>query len=492
MRLRNYLLGILGVLLLGGCASSVNSLNSLNLLQNSFADGKSKKEKSVKEADSFGGKDYLTLYKKYKESNISDDLLKNYEAGMLGYLVKEYEDSVKFYDNAEKLIKKYDEEVLSSKLLSNVGSVLTNDAFMDYRPKIYEKILVNTYKGIDFIALKKARDARVEFNRALVRQDRAKEFFKKEIEKERREINRENREKLKDKKVKDSFSIDSIVKNKKTTDPIEKEYSNLFRFKAYRDFINPFTSYIAGIYFLNVRDYAKATDLLKETYGMIKGLDEGAKYVLRDFKLARSMKRSLRSRKRHYTWVVFLNGLGPIKEEIKIDVPLFLFSNDVLYTGIALPKLKMRSRAYKSLRVRNSKRRGVLTKRITSMDRIVKSEFKKRFPTIMTRALTRTVVQTLIQKKAGDKLENHFGTLGFLAKGVMAATQYALNRADTRMWKSIPKEFQVARVKTTRRLRIEAGGREIFSLKTNPKKNYIVFVTIPTKEAKPVVTYQSF
>jgi hypothetical protein len=82
--------------------------------------------------------------------------------------------------------------------------------------------------------------------------------------------------------------------------------------------------------------------------------------------------------------------------------------------------------------------------------------------------------------------------LGFLAKGVMAATQYALNRADTRMWKSIPKEFQVARVKTTKRLRIEAGGREIFSLKTNPKKNYIVFVTIPTKEAKPVVTYQSF
>ncbi len=475
---------------LSGCTASLNSLqSSFQNTNSSSKDGVSKKDSFDK---LFAEGDYESLYDLYKDQNISGDLLKSYEAGNISYFVKKYEDSIKFYDYAEDLIKKYDEEVLASKVLSNVGSLLTNDTFMDYRPKIYEKILVNTYKGIDFISLKDKVNARVEFNRALVRQNRAKEFFEKEIQKEKKEIEKENQEKLKDKKVKDNFSVSSIVNNKKTTDPIEKEYSNLFRFKAYKDFINPFTTYMAGIYFLNVKDYRKATDLLKESYGMIKGLDDGYRYVLKDFKLARSMKRSLKSRRRHYTWVIFFNGQAPIKEEIKIDVPLFIFSSDVLYSGIALPKLKMRDKAFDYLVVKNGKRGGIRTKRVASMDRIIKTEFKKRFPMIMTRALTRTVVQTIIQKKAGDKLESHFGTLGFLAKGAMAVAQYALNHADTRMWKSLPKEFQVARVRTTRMLKIKAGGKEIFSLKTNPRKNYLVFVTIPTKKSKPTISYQSF
>ena len=47
--------------------------------------------------------------------------------------------------------KKYDKEVMASKILANIGATLTNDTFMDYRPKIYEKILSRrTWAGSEY------------------------------------------------------------------------------------------------------------------------------------------------------------------------------------------------------------------------------------------------------------------------------------------------------------------------------------------------------
>ena len=464
-----------------GCGTSIKNLSNL---------GKSSKFQETKSAKT--KKEYKKLYQQYKEENKTNDLLWDYEVGIISYYSDAFKDSVFYFDEAEKLIKKYDEEVLANKVLSNVGGILSNDTFMDYRPRIYEKIMVNTYKAIDFIQIGDFQNARIEFNRALVRQDRAKEFFEKEIALEKKKINSENKKKLKEKNKKIP-SLNKIVKNKKTLDPIEKKYTNLFAFKAYRDFNNPFTTYLAGIFFLNTGDYRKATDLLKESYGMIKNLESGSKYVLKDFKLADSLKSSLRKRKKHYTWVIFFNGKGPKKEELKIDIPLFLFTNDVYYTGIALPTLKMNDKAYDYLVIN----RKYKTKTIASMDRIVKTEFKKRFPTIMMRALTRTVVQTIIQKQIGNKLEKGMalaGPMGYiLAKGAAAATQYALNRADTRIWERLPKEFQVVRINSTKNIQITTPNKKnIISLKTKPNRNYIIFVTIASSDSEPIVTYQEF
>jgi len=430
---------------------------------------------------------YKKLFKKFQDENKTNDLLWDYEAGSIGYLASDYNGSVYYFNKAENLIKKYDKEVLASKLLANIGAVLTNDTFMAYRPKIYEKIMVNNYKAIDYIDLGDMQDARIEFNRALVRQKKAAWFFRKEIELERKKLEKEKEEKLKTeklKKQKNNFSIDAIVHNKKTTDVIEKKYTNLFAFKPYRDFVNPFTDYLAGIYFLNVGDYQKANELLKETYGMIKGLDKGSDYVKEDLLLANRMKSSILPRSKHYTWVIFFNGLAPKKKELKIDIPLFLFSNKVYYTGIALPTLVERPRAYKYLYVKTPLQ-NKKTKEITSMDRIIKLEFKKRFPIIMTRAITRTVIQTIIQKQLHDKAGVIGGILGSMY-------QAAMNRADTRSWEELPKEFQVVRVKSAKYVRISTPDGKNKVIKTNPNKNTIIFVTIQTRNSEPIISVHEF
>ncbi|MCF6173981.1 MAG: hypothetical protein L3J44_09425 [Campylobacteraceae bacterium] len=462
---------ILGAIFIAGCAGTTPSLGKV---------GKSGNYESSLKSGNF---------KKLSENlkkNQKDDLLWYLDAGVITRYAKDYNASDFFFDKSEDKIKQYDKEVLAGKILANVGAVVTNDTFMDYRPRIYEGIMVNTYKGMNFLSQNDFANARVEFNRALERQRRAKEFFAKEISQEKKKIEKENAEKIKKKKLNPN-QIQKASNNRKTKDAIEKKYSNLFAFKPYPDFINPFTSYMSGLFFISAHDYSKAADILKETYGMIKGNESGASYVKRDLKYALKMASSLgRKQKRHYAWIVFLNGVGPSKKELRFDIPLFLVTRGLYYTGIALPTFKENPQAFSTLIVKNGKA-NVRTKEVASMDKIVKIEFKKRFPLVMTRAITRTVAQSILQYQ----LKKQGGLIGGL---LGAAYQGFMNRADTRQWNQLPKDFQIARVRlNSPMLSIGIpGGKNLLSLKLNPSANHIIFVRIPKSTSKVIYNEVSF
>ncbi len=474
---KRYLIFFIVPIIFLGCAPSTSPFS--NLVPSHKKEAKNKK-KIIPKLKVYTKEDFVKEYKNLTKHTKNRDLIWDYEAGTLAYLLGRYPQSIHHFDEAEKLIKTYDEEVLAGKLFENIGSLLSNDTFLAYRPKIYEKIMVNTLKGIDFTLQNDKPNARIEFNRALVRQKRAALFFAKEIQQEREKLKKDAKQKVK----KNISLVEKAMRNKKTMEPIEKKYTNLFAFKPYRDFVNPFTTYLAGIYFLNVHDYRKATDLLKECYGMIKGLDSGASYVLQDFKMADNLKRYIRNRQKKYTWVIFFNGQGPIKAENKIQIPLFIFSDSAVYSGIALPTLKMRFKAYDHLLVSNGKV-TLPTKRVASMDTIIKTEFKKRFKTIVTRAMMRTITQTIIQKQLRDKA-------GFLGGLVGAVYQASMNKADIRMWKNLPKEFQVARLPSGKTVTIKTDKhKRVLTLHTNPKRSAIIFISIPTPKSEPLyhITY---
>ncbi len=462
---------VVGSIIFAGCAGTTPSLGKL---------GKSGNYESVKKA---GGYKSISkdLVKKEK-----DDLLWYLDAGLISRYAQDFNQSTYFFDKSEAKIKKYDKEVLAGKFFANIGSVLTNDTFMDYRPKIYEGIMVNTYKGMDFMSRLDKTNARIEFNRALERQRRAKEFFAKEISQEKKKIKEDNKKKAQKKRV-DSRKVNKSANNKKTKDVIEKKYSNLFAFKPYPDFINPFTSYMSGLFFISAGDYAKATDILKETYGMIKGNEPAASYVKEDLKYAMKAASSLgKATSKHYAWIVFADGEGPKKVEKRFDIPLFLITRQAYYTGIALPSFKENPSAFKYLSVKNGNR-AVSTKQVASMDKVVKTEFKKRFSTIMTRAIIRTVTQTMIQYQLRKRGGLMGGILGAVYQGVM-------NRADTRQWRMLPKDFQIARIelKEPRVSLFDPAHKKLMELKLDTRRNHIVFVRIPEKNAEVIHNEVSF
>jgi hypothetical protein len=220
---------------------------------------------------------------------------------------------------------------------------------------------------------------------------------------------------------------------------------------------------------------------------MIKGNEAGATYVKEDLKYAIKASSSLNyASKKHYAWVIFANGKGPSKKEIRFDIPLFLVTSGLYYTGIALPTFKENPAAYSHLIVKNGKK-SITTKEVASMDKVIKTEFKKRFPIVMARAITRTVAQSIMQYQ----LKKQGGLIGGL---IGAVYQGFMNRADTRQWNMLPKDFQIARIELSNpKLSITSpGGNRKIILNIDRNKNHIVYVRIPNQNAKEIVNEVSF
>ncbi len=471
MKKKVFFCTIIGTLIFVGCAGTTPDLGKI---------GKSGNYESIVKTGN-----YKKIVDEFKK-NPQDDLLWYMDAGLISKYAHDHNATIGFFDKSEDKIKQYDKEVLAGTVLANVGAVITNDTFMDYRPKIYEGIMVNTYKGMDFLNSGDRVNARIEFNRALERQRRAKDFFAKEISQERDNIRKEEAQKAKKNKLNPN-KIKKTASNLDTKNTIEQKYSNLFAFKAYPDFINPFSSYMAGLFFISSGDYAKATDILKETYGMIKDNEEASEYVKRDLEYALKASSSINiTNTKHYTWVIFENGEGPSKEELRFDIPLFLVTNKVHYTGITLPTFKEKPAAFYNLRVKNGSN-SVNTKQVASMDKIIKAEFQKRFPLVMTRAIIRTTTHTMMQYQ----LQKEGGLLGGI---VGAVYQGFMNRADTRQWKNLPKNFQIARVPMmSPKLSINfSGSQKHLEFNLDVNKNHIIFVRVPNINAKEIVNEISF
>ena len=95
-------------------------------------------------------------------------------------------------------------------------------------------------------------NARVEFTRALLRQDKGKEYFAKQVE--------QNRAKLDEsKKFTDKENLDN------SSSQIMSKYDGFFKeFDTTKDFVNPYATYLASVFFYMEKDYGKAADLFKE------------------------------------------------------------------------------------------------------------------------------------------------------------------------------------------------------------------------------------
>jgi hypothetical protein len=350
------------------------------------------------------------------------------QAGSVKRVQGDFAKSTEFFDQAEAALKYYD--LNQSKFLDGIAATVVNDNAVAYLGQEYDGVMVNVYKGLNFISEGKRDLARVEFNRALDRQRRAKENFGKEIARLRKKV---------DKKAggKNGGTVKQSVDNPKVNEIIAQRYPDLSAFEVYPDFINPFATYLAGLFFNLEGDYGKGVDLIKESCGMVPE-NEYIATDLAETELTLADGNDIDG----VCWVIFENGLGPVKDEWRVDLPVFIATDNVKYFGIALPKLMFRDRAYSRLVV-EAGGEEYSTDIVADMDRVVQTEFKQQYPAIVTRAVMsatlKAVAQYAIEKQNDDKVAN--GLFSLLA----AVYSFATTSADVRVWTALPKEFQVAR-----------------------------------------------
>ena len=401
-----------------------------------------------------------------------EDLLWALQLGAVERIRKDYQKSTESFDKAEEMLKYYDEEF---RLIDGIGSTVVNENIIPYRGQEYDGVMVNVYKALNFIAEKKFDLARVEFNRALDRQRRAKEKFNKEIQKLQAELEKDQQ--------KNSFSK-SNVENPKTQELLAQKYPNLYNFEAYPDFVNPFATYLAGVFFNLVTDHSKAVDLLKESYGMVGDND----YIAEDLSVTEDILDG-KGQLSDTVWLIFENGLGPVKEEFRLDLPLFVETEKVKYVGIALPKLKYREEAYIYLSAEVDGK-DYKTSLVSDMDRVIQTEFSKDYKGILTRAIVSATAKAVAQY-ALDKQDS---STSELASIFMAAYSFATTAADVRIWTTLPKNFQVARFPkpSDGQLKVSTPGSVSLEINIPDCNNAIVYVRITSNRVEPVFEVITF
>ena len=436
-------------------------------------------------------KEHLTAFNKYFEASDyensilyaqkklgcrknpkGEDLLWAMQLGAVERIRQNYQQSTEYFDKAEDMLKYYDEK---SEIGDTIGSIAASDNVTPYKGEEYDGVMINTYKALNFMAQGKMDLARVEFNRALDRQRRSKEKFSEEINKLKSE--------LEQKQQKNTLSK-SNVENPKTQELLAQQYPNLYNFEAYPDFVNPFATYLAGIYFNLAGDHSRAVDLLKESCGMVGDNP----YIAEDFAVTEKILNG-QAKLENTVWLIFENGLGPIRKEFRLDIPLFIVTNRVKYVGIALPKLEFRNKAYSHLLV-NSDGRSYMTIPVADMDRVVQTEFKKDYKGILTRAIISATAKAVAQYA----MQQQGGNAASIASTLMAAYSFASTAADVRIWTTLPKDFQVARFPkpNSGKLKITSLGCIPLDIYIPDCNNALVYVKIIRSQALPVYSVMTF
>lgn len=351
----------------------------------------------------------------------NDTIFRGLNAGSIARDCKEFELSNKFFDLSEEAYK-YDVDLQStaSKALKTATSTFINDTIFDYEGFYYERTMLNVTKGLNFMSLNDFANARVEFNRALIRQEKAKEYFAYYLEKNRKELE-------KAKKENENFK-QNIEENSQL---IEKQYENLFEdFKATEDFINPYVTYVSAVFFFLDKDYKKAYDLLKEVFVLHSKNAE----MQKQFKVFNKYASSLKPKglKKHI-FVIYESGLASSFEEVSFSVP-FIVNDNLVMASVAMPMLKKQAASFESL---IAIKQNLKTQNLFDFDSIIASEFKTNLTFIVTKALLTTALKTSfnIAVAKNDKtgvlslLSNLFSTLS--------------TRADLRFWNFLPKNAQI-------------------------------------------------
>ncbi len=391
----------------------------------------------------------------------------------------DYKRSIAVYDRAESGMKYLDTEGFAASASENVMSVLVNDSSRDYRALMSEAILVNTYKALSFLALGDNASARVEFNRADDRTRRAVDYFADEIAEQRRALQKDPGNARAVEQNINSDGIQGVLRNK---------YGDPAGWSVYPRFIVPSSTYLHGLYFLasgeGRSDFERAATSLERVAQMAPNNPA----IAADAELAEALASGEQTRQSlpPMVWLVYENGLGPVLQEIRFDIPLFLSHGDwasVVYTGIALPRYTDRTSVGGSLVATSDDDTRYNTQLVASMGKVIRTEMQARFTSILARSISSAVVKGVLQHEATESL-GAAGQLGSILYTI------ATTQADLRGWQAMPDHWEATRFErpASGELRLSDSQQGALGHLTLPNWPYtLVYVKRPTAQSPATV-----
>lgn len=364
-----------------------------------------------------------------------DGLVWNLERGAIMRGAGEFNQSVDSLVVAEEMVQSA-ESAAKTKVSNEAIALATNLTQLPYEGYFYDRIMLNTYQALNYMVLGDLDATRVELNRASQRQRDALSENAKRIEKAEEEAKQVEEVQLAD----GSSYVDKAQEDQTFSSNIDAVYKEDDGVALYSDYVNPFSVFIDGLFFLSNPYSASDLERARKSFERVSQMAGSNQYLKEDLNLANSA--AVGTSVNNLTYVVFETGSAPYRKEIRIDIPVFLVSGDVPYVGAAFPRLAYNDNYLSSLEV-NSGSNAFRTERICSMDSVVKTEFYNELPIVITKTLVAAGTKALAAYAIIEAMDGNI-----FAQVATSAYQLAMNKADLRTWRSLPKEFQYCRFAT--------------------------------------------
>ncbi len=384
----------------------------------------------------------------FQRANVLDHL----DAAEAWRLMKDGKRSNLHYDAAEEALKDVELQSGASVAGKQVGAMLLNDSVLDYVPSPAEAILMNYYKAINFLSQGDPDNARVELNRADDRTRRAVERYEEEIAEAQSAAEEKN--------------SDSTYQNSSVRSGIDARYPEMSQWAPYREFIVPPATYLQALYLSRSEDPGDR-QRGAELFTRVAGLVENNSAVTQDAAEAAAGDICPND---DCVWLLIEHGLGPVLEERRMDLSILTPTNGLLVVSFALPALVSRSGETEVPFQVLANNTPVTPQPLAEMDRVIQTEFQKRFPGIATRAVVSATLKAVAQKTINDRSGGSADPYAALFNLIGSAVSIATTAADTRMWRSMPGRFALVRVQKTPEMNL--------SLKNG---TFEVPVTLPAK-----------
>lgn len=427
------------------------------------------------------------LDKDGKPAYDKESLLDALEAAKAFHDAGMWQESFDAFDAADALMKwKADTVDTPAEITNLMGTTLTSDAFGAYQGKIYQGGMIDYYQSLNALMLGNENYARVGFNRLADRQENAltqlaayaasmKDASAEQLGKEEASFSAQSLEMVEDKVGAGLANVPTGLNNAKIRNSAGDVMSALFRASS-----------------SNQEEKGKnvSRDSLKRA--------SSASATTGGTQLVKTLQQQLRKGKgqiKNKVIVVYEDGTGPSLSEFRIDLPLFLVTNKVTYTGIALPRFEAGLPAYGQLKLANGKTKTE-TVVLTDLNQLAGLEFQKGYSGTVTKAVVSTVIKTVAQAVINHQIDQQTGggLMGSLMKLGVGAAQYALTKADTRAWVNLPNTIQMAiidRPKDNQLTLQNAVGDAIATVDLPVGNNTLVVVKASGAAGKPAIYTQS-
>lgn len=363
-----------------------------------------------------------------------ESLLDTLEAGKAFNDAGMWKESREAFDAAHSSLAWKEDSVDTPEKIANlIGTTLTSSAFGAYQGKIYEGGLIDYYQAINSIMLGEEELARVDFNRFEERMNNAQNQFaayKKSLQQEQgKELQEKNAATAQKSYSQIKTQIDGGV-----ADLPGRQADSKIRISAGQFMSGVFRSTSTAKQDKEGDKVARPILAAGSASSTRQGLDLSNKTA--------SQLKATGYISNGKVYVIYEDGRGPSFNEFRVDLPLFVVSSKVTYTGIALPRFVPGKPAYGYLTVAN-----LQTAEMTNVTNIAGMDFSVAYPGIVTKAITSTVIKTAAQYAANSAIDE--GTkdnklIGALLKIGVGAAQAATTQADTRSWSNLPNTIQLA------------------------------------------------